>query len=259
VNNLRFKPATYNEKPVASVNDFLLLHRVSFQGDSNSSISPGFRTRYNNADKLLRGKDVDKTTDALKTLEDSNSKNLMEQSLVAYLYSVFYASQKNWPAYGDRLQTAERLRQYLPTKMAIKNAKNLISYHQFKQHLGEAVYTAYNMANIDNASLDKATLKTMVKPLMAQINSDSPIVVEATLEQDLAWTHIVVREAISLQYSKGQIEQAELRCDNALHPLKIEALATFTIPPDYLKCTLLLKGTSGTEVVLTAQGKGRYF
>lgn len=254
IKNFRYHPASINGKPVESAQTYLLRHSVSFMGSNNEGISVGFRNRYNEARKLLGDKDIVKAKAVLDELSQTNTKNLTEQSLSAWLHSMYFANQKNWPAYGESIQSAHHLRKYLPTKMAIENSKNLRDHQVFKKHYADAIITLYSMRHIKHAELDEPTLQAMLKPIKALINAPGPIVLETTLEQDLVWMHGIARDTLSVSYSEGEIKMAELRCRNTHHVMRAGKIEQFKIPAHYRGCALILKGTPGTKVVVIEAG-----
>lgn len=254
IKNFRYHPAKINGKPVESGKTYLLRHSVAFVGSNNDGITPGFRNRYNEARKLLGAKDLIKAKAILDELAQTNTKNLTEQALSAWLHSVYFANQKNWTAYGEAIQSAHHLRKYLPTKMAIENSQNLRDHQVFKKHYSDAINTVYGMRQIKNAELDKETLQAMLKPINELINAPGPIVLETTLEQDLVWMHGIVRDTLSISYDEGEIKVAELRCRNTHHVLAAGKIEQFKVPAHYRGCTLMLKGAPGTKVVVTEEG-----
>ena len=259
IKNFRYHPAKINGIPVESAKTYLLRHSVAFVGSNNDGISPGFRNRYNEARELLGAQDIIKAKAVLDELAQTNAKNLTEQSLSAWLHSVYFANQKNWSAYGESVQSAHHLRRFLPTKMAIENSQNLRDHQVFKKHYADAIITIYSMRHIKNAELDEATLQAMLKPIKELINAPEPIVLEATLEQDLVWMHGIARDTLSVTFSggeqgEGEIKVAELRCRNTHHVLTAGKIEQFEIPAHYRGCALILKGTPGTKVVVTETG-----
>jgi hypothetical protein len=259
VKQLRFKPATFNGIPIESTTTFFLRHDMSFYGNNNDGISTGFRNRYNDADQLVRSKQFDKAKEALDTLDYANTKNLSEQALTAWLHSIYYARQGNWPAYGKHLLSAVRLRDELPTKMAVKSTQNLFDYLKFKKQFADAIEVLISMLSIENADLDDATFAVMLAPLLEVIEGDSVIQVKTTLKENQAWLHLIPRDTITLTYTDGQIDKAELRCDNAWQTLDAKSINELKIPQQYIGCRILLSGTPGTKVSLTEQGKTRNF
>ena len=259
VKNYRFNPATFNGKPVESTKTLFFTHTISFYGTNNEGITLGFSNRYEKAEQFIRAKQLDKAKQALDEITESNSKNLTEQALNAWMHSYYYQQLRDWDNYGQAIQAAERLRQYLPTKMAISNSQNLLSYHGFKQQYGEAVYTAYGMRQIEHAELDDQTLETMLKPLLSKINGTEDIVVKANLRQDLAWTLKLVRNKFKVNVSQGKLIRAQLRCANRVQTLDLANINQWTMEPQDLRCTLLLKGEPGTTVEVTKQGQAKGF
>ncbi len=254
IKNFRYYPAKINGKPVESGATYLLRHSVAFVGSNNDGITPGFRNRYNEARKLLGENKPVKAKAVLDELAQTNAKNLTEQSLSAWLHSMYFAHLKNWPAYGEAVQSAHHLRKYLPTKMAIENSQNLRDHQIFKKHYADAISTIYSMRHIKNAELDDETLQAMLKPINDLINAPTPIVLETTLEQDFVWMHGIVRDTLNVSFNEGEINLAELRCRNTHHILPAGEIKQFKVPAHYRGCALTLKGTPGTKVVVTEEG-----
>lgn len=64
---------------------------------------------------------------------------------------------------------------------------------------------------------------------------------------------------VTLVLHEGDIYFAELRCDNGRHLLNPAASEAFTIPDNFLKCSVFVKGADGTRFSLMESGETRAF
>ncbi|WP_042145598.1 MULTISPECIES: energy transducer TonB [unclassified Pseudoalteromonas] len=255
VESLRYEAALYKGKPVESAKTYLLKHTISFYGSNNEGISTGYRYGFNRVDKYLQTKEFTKAKSELDQLNEDHSKNLTEQALTAWLYSNYYASQKDWSNYGEMVQIANHLREMLPTKMAIKNSQNLLSYYEFTQQYADAVNTVYKMKNIKNAEIKPDTIKAMILPLSKKLNSSVAIKIEANLKKDIAWQYSVGRKVLSVKVEQGKLDSAQFRCTNVVYNIEMDNLNSIVIPNDFHNCSFLLKGAEGSKIIITEKNQ----
>lgn len=257
--NYRYSPATYKDEKVFSAKTLLMKHDKSFRGNNNDGISVGFSIRYERANKFILNKQFDEALDVLDELRDTNTKNLTEQALSAWLHSLYFYHKENWFAYRDNMLEANQLREHLPVKMAITNSQNLLQWQVFQNQYSDAVYTLASMANIKNAKMNASTHKEMLQPILDSIKSEDIVEINTTLSKGKSWLHVLPRSSISLTTVSGEIELAELRCDNHWHQFELIKIDKFNIPDNYLNCSILIKGKPGTQIKFVEQGALRQF
>lgn len=257
--SLRFTPATRQGKPVVSTRTQFISHKVTLYGSNNEGISPSFSKRYNAVDKLLGQQQFAEAKAPLAELQDTNTYNLTEQALSAWLHSIYYASQNDWPAYGQSVKNATYLRAYMPTKMAIRTSQNLLEWHKFKNQPADAIRTLYRMTDIDNAEIDQQTHQAMLLPLLQQIDEQPEIKINTTLNQAGAWLHMMSRSVFSLDFNQGELQKVELRCDDHWQPLVAAKVDKFIIPQSDYSCSVLVTGRPGAEITFVEQGERRAF
>ena len=102
---------------------------------TNDGISSRFREKYNEADNLLSNKKFDQAKNILNEITEDFAKNLTEQALNAWLHAHYFLSQQDWVSYSDSVTTAHRLREHLPTKMAIRNTQNLLEWQKIPERI----------------------------------------------------------------------------------------------------------------------------
>lgn len=257
--NYRFTPATLNNEKVMSAKSFFMQHNKTVQHTPNEGLSVGFSLRYDRAKKFMFEKNFDETLNVLNQLRDSNAKNLAEQALSAWLHSIYYYHQKDWFAYRDNLLEAYQLRKYLPLDMAIKSTQNLMQWQIYQHAYSDAVKTLASIEHIKDAKIDTDSSKVALKSLVDSIDNNAVNEIKTTLSKGKAWLHVLPRSTISLSTISGEIELAELRCENAWHAFETIEVKAFTIPDSYLNCSILVKGKAGTEIIFIEQGELREF
>jgi hypothetical protein len=234
-------------------------HNKSFYGSPNEGISVGFSSRYDRAKKFISEKKFDSALEVLDDLRDTNAKNLTEQSLSAWLHSLYFYQKGNWPLYRDNVQEAIQLREHLPTKMAVINIQNLLQWQMFKKEYSDAVYTLDILANIKGSKMDAVTHDSMLQPMLDFIKNEDVNEINTTLSKGKYWLHTLPRSNINLITIIGKVEFAELRCDNIWHPFESTDILNFKIPESYLNCSILVKGEEGTQIKFTENGELRHF
>lgn len=254
VENFQYQNALYDGEAVNSRKRFLLRHLKTI-GAPNEGLTPGFYARYEKILNQLRAKQYETALETLKDLEVHNAKNLSEQALSAWLHSLYYYSVQNWPAYGDALETATLLREYLPTKQAIKSTQNLFEYQKFKKHYAEAAETLKSMAGIEGAELDEVTYFAMLKPLLVLMKQTATVSETAELTRQYPWARLLFRNRADIQVLKGALNKVQLRCDNGWQVLDPSETITVTVPKGWRGCELLIAGGQGSRFSIRQSGE----
>lgn len=257
--NHRYSPAVYKGKKTLSSQTFFMKHDKSFYDSNNDGISIGFSLRYDRAKKFIFEKKFENALEVLNKLRKSNTKNLAEQALAAWIHSIYYYHQKNWPAYRDNVLEAHQLRAHLPVDMAVKSTQNLLKWQMFKNQYSDALYTFQSLKDIKDTTFDKNSQETLLNSILDSIEMKTDIEINTTLSERKSWLHTLPRSNISLTVISGTIEFAQLRCANAWHQFKSFQIKDFNIPNDYLNCSILIKGKSGTQIKWSEKGRLRQF
>lgn len=260
LDNLRFKPAKFSNEKVTSAKSFFLKHDKSFLGNRNDDISAGFKNKYNETYQYITSKNFKLAIDSLQDLEENYAKNLREQALSAWIHSVYYFFTKDWTEYGERIITANFLREYLPTSMAVKNTKNLLDWQIYKGMYIDAIDTLKSLKHVENTDFPEENYFGALESIVNSLDENEVIDVSIFMTHDYIWSHAPSRSTISLNVNLGEVDKVELRCDNAVHKFNDFVVDDFTIPPEYLRCKIFIKGGPSTEFTFTEKGKPtKYF
>ena len=255
----RYSPAKIDEQPVASAQVTFFATDKSFNGNPNDGISRGFKRHYNDADNFILKGNMEKAKESLETLLEDHAKNLTEQALATWLQSLYYFKLQDWPSYGSSVQVAHFLNNYLPTEMKLKTLQNRLQWHAFKREFSDALYVLNELKIQSQGALSDAQYQSMANDIKAQIKASETNKIEVTVVNGRAWSHRLPRSTVNLTLHEGDIDFAELRCDNGRHQLIPSAAEAFTIPDNFLKCSVFVKGADGTRFSVTESGEARAF
>jgi len=242
IRNFRFSPATLNGRAVESSKTFLMVYDKSFFGSNNDGISVGFSKRYEEINRLLAKKKFKDVDEQLKILVETNTRNLTEQAISAWLHAIYYYQTSQWHEYGHQVVVANILRDYLPTKMAITTAQNLLTWQMYIHEYTGALNTLDSLRNIKNANISDETYQKMKTPILSTIKDNTEIERSKELKKNTIWVYPVTRSELAINVIGGSIEVAQLRCNNGVQSLSIAAQFKASVPAHYLQCDLLIKG-----------------
>ncbi|WDE12232.1 energy transducer TonB [Thalassomonas haliotis] len=251
---LDFSPALLNQKPVPSGDRLFYYTNKSLVNVNNDDVSPGFNSRYTRAGNYLANKEFGKAKEVLDELQETNSKNLQEQALSAWLHSQYYFSQNNWPAYGKQTKIASLLQNRLPTKWAVTTMQNLMQWHVFKKEYAAAFNALNQIQLIEGAHISEKVYQTMFDSLQTSLQNDTNIELEQTLSDNHAWLHQMSRSKLSIRKTQGTIHAIEVRCKNTRFVLTEQEAKAFAMDVDDIDCAILIKGENGTRISLVESG-----
>ena len=254
-----YSPAKFEGNAVDSADVTLFRTDKSFQGSANDGISRGFKRYYNDADNFILAGEMSKAKASLDELIEDHTKNLTEQALAAWIQSLYYFKSQNWPAYGSAVQVAYYLNDYLPKQMKLKNIQNRLQWHMFKREFSDAIYVLEELKRKSEGALSDNDYQGMVDEVKKHLKTNENNQIDITLANGRAWHHRVPRSKISLTLLEGNIEFAELRCDNGRQAFSVFPIEDTVIPEAQLKCTMYVKGTDGTRFSFVESGTTRVF
>ena len=257
--NWRYKPASYKGEAVVSAEMALMRTDKSFNWSANDGISLGFKRHYNDADNFMLKGEMEKAKASLDELREDHAKNLTEQALSAWLHSIYYFRLQDWPAYGSEVQTAHYLNEFLPSEMKLKNIQNRLKWHMFKREFTDAIYILDELKARSNGALSESDYQSMLEEIKKHLRENPANQIDITLANGRAWKHKLPRSTISLNVQAGEINFAELRCDNGHQRFTEFPIQGFDIPEDYLKCSFFVKGNDNSYFTFEEKGDTRPF
>ena len=255
----RYSPAKIDGIPVESAQVTFFTTDKSFNGNPNDGISRGFKRYYNDADNFILKGNMEKAKESLDTLLTDHAKNLTEQALATWQQSLYYFKLQDWPSYGSAVKVAYFLNNYLPVEMKLKTLQNRLQWHAFKREFSDALYVLNELKIQSRGALSDTQYLSMSEDIKAQIKASEPNKIDVTVANGRAWSHRLPRSTVNLTLHEGNIDFAELRCENGRHLLNPSASEAFTIPDSFFKCSVFVKGADGTRFSVTESGETRAF
>jgi hypothetical protein len=254
IGNLRFSPATFNGNAVESSKTFFMVYDKSFFGSNNDGISLGFSKRYEKINRLLAEKNFKDADEQLKKLVETNTRNLTEQAISAWLHAIYYYQTSQWHEYGHQVVVANILRDYLPTKMAITTTQNLLTWQMYIYEYKGALNTLDSLRNIKNTNISDETYQNMRAPIINAIKQNTDIAIRKEFKQSDTWLYPVTRSQLAIDVTEGSIKMAQLRCSNGVQRLSTASQFKISVPAHYAHCNLLIKSAFNSIVKVQESG-----
>jgi hypothetical protein len=255
LNKLRYSPATYKDDSVLSRKNFLYNWDISFNGTQNDGISIGFRKKYNLIDNNIVSDRLDEAREQLIELETDNEKNMLEQSLAAWLKSVYFYKAGDWDSYGEEVEKAYFLRSYLPKKMAIKTIQNFTDYLIFKKRYSAANAIAHTFVNFPGVSNGKEAYQGFHELIMSDIEKHPQIASVYTLKENLSSLILLSKAEIKLNLKPNSIDTLQLRCLNGVRTIVPKEAVELIVGEDEIGCSLMVKGKADSKISIIEQGR----
>lgn len=255
IKRLKYSPAIYKGMPVLSNKKLLYKQDISFYGSTNDGISVGFKNNYNITDSLITSDKLKEAKEALVTLEDSYGKNLIEQSLTAWLKSVYYYKVSAWEEYGAEVEKAFLLKEFLPKKMKIKVINNVTNYRIFKKQYSSALASAAEFEKLQGISNGKEAFQAYYDRILANLVEQTKIVSTYVLKaNDLSHYILLNKKDIKLTNNSDAIYKLQLRCLTGERTLKIKSEVSFSLSEDDKECALIVHGKEGGDFSILEKG-----
>ncbi|UAA39320.1 hypothetical protein KIH87_02850 [Paraneptunicella aestuarii] len=249
--NLEFKPATLDGKPVASSRFYIMQFEKAFFQSNNNGMSRAFNRRYNKISDALANNRLDDASANLQELRDDYAKNLTEQALSAWLHALYYYAVQDWYAYRDATQVAFYLRDSLPAHISMQNIQNLMQWQMYKKNYSGAAYTLGALNRLEGVSLTEEAFNKSKQDISNAFYKEPLIKIDSQLSANNAWFYRLTGSNISIDVHQGKIHTKSLRCNDAIIDLSDVELNEFKAPNAESECFLFVKGDAGTQFTYT--------
>lgn len=249
--NLEFKPATLDGKPVTSSHFFIMQFEKAFSQSNNNGMSRAFNRRYNDISEALADRKYENAAEDLQELREDYAKNLTEQALSAWLHALYYYAVQDWYAYRDATQIAFYLRESLPTNIAMQNIQNLMQWQMYKKNYSGSAYTLGALNRLEGVSLTEEAFDKTKQDISNAFHKEPSIKIDSQLSANKAWFYRLTGSNISLKVHQGKVHTKSLRCNDSWQDLSNVELNEFQAPNAESECFLFIKGEAGTQFTYT--------
>lgn len=258
INNLVFSPAKLDNQAVASNNFFLFNRNRGFINKTNDAFTGSFEKQYLHINTLIDKNELTEVENLLTELFESETQNLTEQALHAWLASYYYYKKQNSTQYLKYISKAYHLKSQVPTKVAYRISMSFLKYKLHTHAYKEAIRILTEIRKIKGLKLDEKSLNKTFEDVTTMAKNTPRFTLEKTLSKFGNTYHALSRSIISVQAAPG-ISKAELRCDNGRHLFDSTSFTDYNVP-EYLKgCTLFLIGQPASTVSITEHGQLNLF
>ena len=254
--NLRFEPAKVNGQATSYLQKYFMRHKKSFAENSNDGITTYFQKKYNQADQHINRGELTDSEQLLRDLVETNTKNLTEQALAAWLLSKHFFKAKNWTQYRDHMLDAFYLREHLPAELAIKTTQNLLDWQIYKKLYSDALMTIVELTLVAEGNVDtKSIAQTMVELNQAL---EKPVInTRSTISPGTLWQHRLQKQNLSITPINGELSFIEVRCANGRFVQSTKGFNNLSLGDELGNCFVFVGATKETNISIIETGKVR--
>lgn len=240
----RYTPATENGKPVESNQRARYIFMINGDTPTRAAVSALYR------DALAKQDNPTEAIAALKGIENRTELSLYESTMVAYAAARIEAKAT---AYNDALQDIEVATvddgKFLGSKEKEQALRLRIVLDADAGQYGDAFETFDALKKLNITIADSDPQAQLIAKLHAEIDSPKPLWADAKIPADnpvTVWNHTMLRRSFGFANIKGSLSKFDLRCETHGIESPVSDGATWTIPPSWAKCNILVEGTPGT-------------
>lgn len=258
INNLVFSPAKLDNQAVVSNSFFLFNRNKGFANKTNDAFTGSFEKQYLHINTLIDKNELADVESLLSELFESETQNLTEQALHAWLASYYYYKKQNSTQYLKYISKAYHLKSQVPTKVAYRISMSFLKYKLHTHAYKEAIRILTEIRKIKGLKLDEKSLDKTLEDVTTMAKNTPKFTLEKTLSKFGNTYHALSRSIINVQADVG-ISKAELRCDNGRHIFESVTFTDYNVPEYLKKCTLFLIGQPNSTVKITEHGQLNLF
>ena len=254
--NLRFKPATVNGQKTSYQQTYFMRHKKSFAENSNEGITTYFQKKYNQADNHVNRGELAQSERLLNDLVKTNTKNLTEQALAAWLLSKHFYKAKKWTQYRDHMLDAFYLRAHLPKELAIKATQNLLDWQIFRKLYSDALVTIVELAVVAEGNVDTSS----IAQTMVELNEalEKPVInTRSTISPDKLWQHKLQKQNLSITPVNGELSFVEVRCANGRFSQSGKGFNNLYLADELGHCVVFVGASKETNISIIETGQVR--
>lgn len=253
INNLEFTPAKLNNQAVTSNNFFVYNKNKAFANRTNDAFSSQFEKQYLHINTLIDSNKLINVEVLLSELFQSETKNLTEQALHAWLASYYFYKTQNEAQYLNYISKAYKLKNQVPTKVAYRISMSFLKYKLHTHAYKEAIDILSEIRKIKGLKIDAKSLDKTFNEVITMARNTPEFTLEKTLSKFGNTHHTLSRTIISVQTDNGT-SKAELRCNNGRHIFEKSSFKYYKVPENLKECTLFLIGQPNSTAKITEQG-----
>jgi TonB family protein len=249
ISQWEFSPATENGEPIEQCRnnvqfDFIL------DGDQKGA-SKRFLKKYKQIANHIDENKLQEAEPLLKELQDSPKWNMYEVTCFWYLQAMYYA-KSNLPK--KQIEALVRIvgngEKYLPNDYYLRVLREVFVLDINLQRLSYALEIFERIEKVDTDGKLVSELQPYKDKIEKYLQSDSPILVAAEVEERGLWNHRLNRNQFSFAEVEGLVGQFDVRCDNKRSTFKVATGYTWNVPESWGQCTLFVYGEQGAHFTL---------
>jgi TonB family protein len=214
------------------------------------SVRRKFRTAYIKAKDALDADDLPTATEYLSKLRDDKQFNGMESAWF-WMLEADYARKRQ-----DKKAELSNIKRAINTdkKGELLGSDNYISMLQ-QRFVLEVHFAKYSdalesfelISSQDNSDEVVKYLQPYAKQIVALLESDESIFVEAKISEDGSWWHTLSRSKFAFSHVQGQVDTVELRCQNKRETYTFSDDSTWHIPEKWGRCSVWVVGDKNVD------------
>ena len=257
--NLQYTPAVFEGTVVPSGERKHYIWRIAFYSSDNRAITPGYSKLYEQAKELILSDEQKLGWEKLQELTSDYSKNNTEQALTAWLKSIYYFKEKDWPAYGDALKVSVILHVDLPKAYRVKAIQNLVDFHMFNQDYASALIVAQKFAHLEHVDNGEQAYADYKKIITEQVLQATKLERKLNLTSNFSTYLPISMREITLKTNFAEAITVEKLCANNAENMELKRELSIVLSPNELKCALVLTSKSAAEVEFIQSGASALF
>lgn len=253
--NIEFVSAQYNKKKVNSGVSQLFQRSAYSSTSSNKGLSVGYLNTYDETNELLKNNQISEAKAKLDVLIGERTKNLKEQTLTAWLKSLYYYKVEDWSKYGDALADAVTFYTMLPESYQVTAIQNLVDFYIFKQEFPLALEAAEkfkNLSHVNNGQQAFEAYQTQISEHLKTIKQfENRYEITTEFSKNIAFA----LEKITLQFDSTKPIEVMKLCGNSVALFSVNGTMEFTVGTQDIACSLVVTSEQNEIIKVTHSGK----
>ncbi len=241
-----FDPATRNGKTIEQCRNSVQLNFK--MNKTTKGASRRFVKQYRKIIQLIHDKELIEAKQALDELAKKPRQNFYEDKFF------FNVKASYFQAMGDNRQELANLKKliptgkdYLPKDSYVYSITRAFQLALLNNELSSTLYFYNKLKQFDENSETIAKLTPYIEKINTLIYSSDPIFVAAQINERKHWNHYLTRKNFTFANIEGKLNSVDIRCDNHFSTYALESERQWSIPENWGKCQLFVKGEQGVK------------
>lgn len=246
----KYEPAKVDGKPVQRCFNTVQLD-FKILNDNSYGVRRKFKSKYSDAQQALKNNELDKVKKLIDEMSSMKNRFEAEHNFLQTIKAAYYKAK------GDKIRQLKSLsnihfsndsKKADDHELAVLHQRFILSVEL--NRLKQAFHVYDKLTKLAAAEKYLSAYQETLDNVTKFVASDNEILVDTVIEEQLFWSHALVRNEFTFANINGALSKLEVRCNNKYHVFNINEQSSWRVPETWEGCSLMVYGEQNSRFTL---------